>query len=196
MDFPCRAHPEDVNKVATQRPSRPLLTDLAELIETLPAFAALRPLFESRTIRIEDELYEDLYELRAELPGIDPDDDIEVTVRDGRLTITAQRSGPDENCGRSEFQYGSFARTVVLPDGADPDGVNATYDRGVLTVSVPLSEEHRLERHVEVVEIIAIDDDLDDDEDVDAHDDADDADGAHELEHAHSNGADQHEPAE
>lgn len=88
-----------MNKVATQRPSRPLLSDLAELIETVPALAALRPLFENRTMRIEDELYDDVYEVRAELPGVDPDDDIDVTVPDGKLTISAQRSGPDENCG-------------------------------------------------------------------------------------------------
>ena len=55
------------------------------------------------------------------------------------MTISAQRSGPDENCGRSEFAYGSFTRTVTLPDGADADEINATYDRGILTVSVPLS---------------------------------------------------------
>ncbi len=148
-----------MNKVATQRQSRPLLTDLAGLFESLPAFAALRPLFDTRTIRVEDELYDDVYEIRAELPGVDPEADIEVTVCDGRLTITADRALPGENCGRSEFTYGSLIRTLVLPDGADQDDVNATYDRGILTVSVPLSDEHRLEKHVEVVEIVSIEDD-------------------------------------
>ncbi|MCV7262582.1 Hsp20/alpha crystallin family protein [Mycolicibacterium poriferae] len=153
-------------------------------------------------MRIEDELYEDVYEVRAELPGVDPDDDIDVTVRDGKLTISAQRSGPDENCGRSEFAYGSFTRTVTLPDGADADEINATYDRGILTVSVPLSDEHRVERHIEVVEIIAIDDDVDiDDDDVDdADDDLGDTDvlgdtDAHGDDHRAANGADQHEHA-
>ena len=192
-----------MNKVATQRPSRPLLSDLAELIETVPALAALRPFFDNRTMRIEEELYDDLYEVRAELPGVDPDDDIDVTVRDGKLTISAQRSGPDENCGRSEFAYGSFTRTVTLPDGADADEINATYDRGILTVSVPLSDEHRIERHIEVVEIIAIDDDLDDgdigDDDVDGTgDDPDDTDELgdaddHGVDPQTANGADQHE---
>ncbi|MDY6996953.1 MAG: Hsp20 family protein [Actinomycetota bacterium] len=181
-----------MNKVATQRPSRPLLSDLTELIETLPAFAALRPLFEGRAMRIEEELYEDCYEVRAELPGIDPDDDIDVTVRDGRLTISAQRPGPDENCGRSEFQYGAFSRTLTLPDGADADEINAIYDRGILTVSVPLSDEHRLERHVEIVEILAVDDEYDDDDDDDDHDG--DAAG-HDEDQVFTNGADQHEPA-
>ncbi|HEY9264600.1 MAG TPA: Hsp20/alpha crystallin family protein [Mycobacterium sp.] len=160
-----------MNKVATQRQSRPFLTDLTLLLDGLPAFAALRPLLDSRTIRVEDELYEDMYEVRAELPGVDPDDDIEVTVRDGRLTITAERARPGENAGRSEFTYGSLTRTLVLPDGADPDDVNATYDRGILTVLVPLSDEHRLEKHIEVVEVVSIenlgedDEDQDDDED-------------------------------
>ena len=43
-------------------------------------------------------------------------------------------------------------RTVPLPAGADEDDINATYDRGILTVSVPLSEDHPTEKHVDVVE--------------------------------------------
>lgn len=170
-----------MNKVATQRTSRPLLTDLAVLLDGVPAFAALRPLFDGRAIRVEDELYDDVYEIRAELPGVDPEEDIEVTVRDGRLTITADRARPGESTGRSEFSYGSFSRTLALPDGADQDDVNATYDRGILTVSVPLSDEHRAEKHIEVVEIVGIEDDsLDEDDDLNgddlgAADDADDA---------------------
>ncbi len=86
-----------------------------------------------------------------------------MTVRDGRLTITAQRARPGENTGRSEFTYGALTRTLMLPDGADPpDDVNATYDRGILTVLVPLSDEHRLEKHIEVVEVVSIED-LDED---------------------------------
>ena len=86
-----------MNKVATQRQSRPLLTDLTGLLDSLPALAALRPLFVTRSIRIEDELHDDAYEIRAELPGVDPEEDIEVTVRDGRLTITAERARPGAN---------------------------------------------------------------------------------------------------
>lgn len=170
-------HAERVNKVATQRQSRPLLTDLAGLLDSLPTFAALRPLFDTRAIRIEDELHDDAYEIRAELPGVDPDDDIEVTVCDGRLTITAERARPDENCGHAEFTYGTLTRTLVLPDGADVDDVNATYDRGVLTVMVPLLDEHRMQKHVEIVEIVAIEDSDDEDNAIDrAADDASDPD--------------------
>jgi HSP20 family protein len=55
-------------------------------------------------------------------------------------------------------------RTVALPAGADEDDINATYDRGILTVSVPLTEEHPTEKHVEVVETILVDEDQDDDD--------------------------------
>ena len=148
-----------------------MLTDLSVLLDTVPAFAALRPLFDTRTIRIEDEMFEDVYEIRAELPGVDPEEDIEVTVRDGRLTISAERARPGENCGRTELTYGTLARTLMLPDGADQDDVNATYDRGILTISVPLSDEHRAEKHVEVIEIVGIEGDELDDEDTDDEDD-------------------------
>ncbi len=156
--FPAKRTLERVNKVAAQRQSRPLLTDLTGLLDNLPAFAALRPLFVTRAIRIEEELHDDAYEIRAELPGVDPEEDIEVTVFDGRLTINAERARPGESRGRSEFIYGSLTRTLVLPDGADQDDVNATYDRGILTVSVPLSDQHRLEKHVDVVEIVSVED--------------------------------------
>ncbi len=102
--------------------------------------------------------------LRAELPGVDPIEDIEVTVRDGQLTIKAERAQTGETNGRSEFSYGSFARTIVLPVGADEDDINATYDRGILTVSVPLTEAASAEKHVEVIETILVDEDDDDDD--------------------------------
>ena len=99
------------------------------------------------------------------MPGVDPIEDIEVTVRDGQLTIKAERTQTSESNGHSEFSYGSFVRTVPLPAGADEDDINATYDRGILTVSVPLSEDHPAEKHVEVVETILVDEDEDYDDD-------------------------------
>jgi HSP20 family protein len=162
-----------VNKPAVQRQSRPLLPDLSELfngfsgfpaLANLPALASLRPLFDSHLLRLEDEMKEGVYEVRADLPGVDPTDDIEVTVRDGQLTIKAERSQTSESNGHSEFSYGSFVRTVPLPAGADEDDIYASYDRGILTVSVPLSEDHPIEKRVEVVETILDDDDDDHDD--------------------------------
>ena len=158
-----------MNQLAVQRQSRLLLPDLPQLFNGFPTFAglaSLRSFFDGNVIRLEDEHKDGLYEVRAELPGVDPTDDIEVTVHDGRLTIKAERTQAGESNGHSEFSYGTFARTVALPAGADEDDINATYDRGILTVTVPLSEDHPAEKRVEVIETIVVDeDDYDDDDD-------------------------------
>jgi HSP20 family molecular chaperone IbpA len=160
-----------------------LLPELSELFSGfptfagIPSFAGLRPFFDSHLVRLEDEMKEGVYEVRAELPGVDPVEDIEVTVRDGQLTIKAERTQTSESNGHSEFSYGSFSRTVSLPTGADEDEINATYDRGILTVTVPLSEDHPSEKRVEVIETILVDEDEyedDDDEDDDRDDEDDD----------------------
>jgi HSP20 family protein len=191
-----------VNKSAVQRQSRPLLPELSELFSgfptfaNLPALASLRPLFDSHLLRLEDEMKDGVYEIRAELPGVDPVESIEVTVRDGRLTIKAERTQTSESNGHSEFSYGEFVRTVPLPAGADEDDINATYDRGILTVSVPLSEDHPSEKHVEIVETVLVDEDEDYEEDEDEQEDDED-DGAVVLgEHSeHEEHEVEHQPA-
>lgn len=164
-----------MNKLAVQRQSRPLLPELSHLVNGLPAFAGLRPFFENHLLRLEDETKEGIYEVRAELPGVDPIKDIGVTVRDGRLTIKALRTRTSEANGLAEFAYGSLSRTVPLPADADEDDVSATYDRGILTVSVPLTDPEPAEKHVEVFEIAPLDEDEDDIDDA-ADDDRDDID--------------------
>ena len=157
-----------MNQLAVQRQSRPLLPELPQLFSVFsgfPTIAGLRSLFDANIMRLEDETKDGYYEVRAELPGVDPTDDIEVTVHDGRLTIKAERTQTSESNGHSEFSYGSFARTVALPVGADEDDINATYDRGILTVTVPLSEDHPTEKRVEVIETILVDEDDDDEHD-------------------------------
>ena len=182
-----------MNQLAVQRQSRPLLPELSELFNGFPTFAGLaglRSFFDSHVLRLEDELKDGVYELRAELPGVDPTDDIEVTVRDGRLTIKAERTQTSESNGHSEFSYGSFMRTVALPAGADEEDINATYDRGILTVSVPLTEEHPTEKRVEIVETLLVDEDDDYDDDNDG-----DYDDQPQLEDAeHTEDEEQHRP--
>jgi len=80
------------------------------------------------------------YVIRAELPGLDPERDIEVTVEGRTLTIHAERRQEDSGSYRSEFRYGSLTRLVRLPARADAKDVTARYERGVLEVSVPLQE--------------------------------------------------------
>jgi HSP20 family protein len=179
-----------VNKLAVQRQSRPLLPELSELFSGFPGFptiAGLRPFFDGNLLRLEDEHKDGRYEVRAELPGVDPAEDIEVSVLDGQLTIKAERTQTSESNGHSEFSYGSFTRTVPLPGGADEDDITATYDRGILTVSVPLAEDHPTEKRVEVVETILVDEDDDYDEDED--------DDQPQLEEAEHSEQEQHQPA-
>ncbi|ORB66040.1 heat-shock protein Hsp20 [Mycolicibacterium tusciae] len=170
-----------MNKLAVRRQSHPLLLELSELFRPFPGFptfsglpsiAGLRPFFDNNLLRMEDETSDGRYEVRVELPGVDPIEDIEVTVRDGELTIKAERTQSAGTDGRSEFSYGSFARTIPLPVGADEDDVHATYDRGILTVSVTLADDAPVEKYVEVIETILVDEDEDDDDDDDdEHDD-------------------------
>jgi HSP20 family molecular chaperone IbpA len=134
-----------------RRQQRSLFPDIADVLAGFPSFANIRPVFDARLLRLEDEMTKDgRYEVRAEIPGVDPAKDVDITVHDGRLTIKAERTEKTESSGRSEFSYGSFERTVTLPQGADEDDVKATYDKGILTVSVKISEPKKTEKKVEI----------------------------------------------
>ena len=87
-------------------------------------------------VRIEDYTEQCAYVVRAQLPGLDSEKDVEVTVEGGVLTIHAERR---EEAHRLEFRYGSLTRSVALPGGADPDKSTASYDRGILEVRVPVN---------------------------------------------------------
>ncbi len=137
-------------KLPERRRQRSLLPEFSELFTGFPGWADLRSTLENRLIRLEDEIADGHYVVRAEIPGIDPAKDVDITVRDGRLTIKAERSEKTESHGRSEFSYGSFARSVTLPEGADEDDITASYDKGILTVSVPVSQATPAEKHIAV----------------------------------------------
>ncbi len=139
-----------MSKLPAQQRPRSFFPELSELFEGFPSWAALRPAFGNHIIRVEDEMTDDSYEVRAEIPGVDPAKDVEITVRDGQLTIKAERTEKKESDGRSEFSYGSFTRSVTLPRGADEDAITATYDKGILIVSVPVAADKAAEKHVEV----------------------------------------------
>jgi HSP20 family protein len=90
--------------------------------------------------------------VRTEVPGVDPES-IEITVEGGTLTIKGGRSFATEdtqpNYHRKEIFEGAFERTVLLPEGIDPQAVSATSKDGILEVSVPKRPEV-LPRKVEV----------------------------------------------
>jgi HSP20 family protein len=78
---------------------------------------------------------------RIDLPGMKKED-VKVEATDGRLAISGERKRESEekkeNVYRSEREYGSFYRSVPLPDGVKFDDVKATFANGVLEVSVPM----------------------------------------------------------
>ena len=115
---------------------RAMFPDLADWLGS--PWSGPPPFLAGQVFRLEESIRDDRYVIRAELPGLDPENDIEVTV-DGRiLTIRAERRQQDKGPYRSEFRYGSLARAVKLPARVDPADVTARYDKGVLEVSVPV----------------------------------------------------------
>ena len=92
----------------------------------------------------------DIYEngdnlvLKAELPGINPDD-VEIRVEDNTLYLKGDRKFEKEvkeqNYHRVERTYGTFTRTFSLPNSVDSDKVAANYKDGVLTLTMPKKEE-------------------------------------------------------
>lgn len=79
--------------------------------------------------------------IRAELPGIDPDKDVEVTVSEGMLHIRAERRHEEEKSGRGfrrrELRYGSLARSLRLPAGVRESDISASYVNGILEIRIP-----------------------------------------------------------
>ncbi|MFD1548042.1 Hsp20/alpha crystallin family protein [Nonomuraea guangzhouensis] len=124
-----------------RRESRFPFPELFDWIEH-PMFG-LRPF--GQIVRIEDYLAEGRYVLRAELPGLDPDKDVEITVGGGVLHIRAEKSRKATEPHRSEFVYGSLSRSVTLPATAKTDDVKATYQGGVLEISIGLAEDKKAE---------------------------------------------------
>jgi HSP20 family protein len=114
------------------------LPDLRDWLDA--PWVPLLPFSSASMFRVEDYLKEGTYVVRAELPGMDPDKDIEITVEGGMLTVHAERREETKQAHRSEFRYGSFTRSVALPDQADTDHITATYDKGILEVRVPVPE--------------------------------------------------------
>jgi HSP20 family protein len=110
-----------------------------------------RPFFGEDVIRVEERREKDAVVVRAELPGIDPDKDVQVTISDGMLHIEAERREVEESekagYTRRELRYGSFSRTLPLPSGARESEVSATYKDGMLEVRIPTREqapEHKI----------------------------------------------------
>ena len=83
------------------------------------------------------------YILRADLPGLS-EDDVNVELDGNVLTVSGERrsESEDRKAGyhRVERSYGSFRRSVRLPEGVDAEAITATFDKGVLEITVPKPE--------------------------------------------------------
>jgi HSP20 family protein len=85
---------------------------------------------------------DDHYVLTADLPGVDPGS-IDVTTDHGTLTLTAHRSARGEDAVQwlaNERFFGTYRRQLSLGDGVDASRIAATYENGVLTVTIPVAE--------------------------------------------------------
>lgn len=122
----------------TRRELRAPFVDLFDWLES--PLTVFRP-FGAHPLRVEDYVKDGRYVIRAELPGVDPEKDIDVTISDGVLTIKADKHEEIEDKHHSEFRYGTFIRAISLPAGADEEHIQAVYGHGVLEVTVSLKEK-------------------------------------------------------
>ena len=103
---------------------------------------SFRDLMSESAIKVEEFQEDDHLVVRAEMPGIDPEKDVEITVADHMLHLRAERHQEerteDKTGFHSEFRYGSFSRSVPLPVGTTEDDVTASYTDGILEVRFPV----------------------------------------------------------
>ena len=98
--------------------------------------------------QLEIEQKDDQIRVVAELPGV-KEDDIDLTVEDGMLTLSGEkRSERKEEGGYSERSYGRFERRVSLPSNIDEDKCSADFSDGVLTITIPRAEEKARGRRI------------------------------------------------
>ena len=92
---------------------------------------------------------DDHFLLKADLPGLGHDD-VAIEIRDNTLTISGERKSEYERRERGWYRVerstGAFSRSLALPEGVDPDGVTAEFDKGVLEVRIPKPEQKKPRR--------------------------------------------------
>ena len=92
---------------------------------------------------------DDHFVLRADLPGLS-EDDVSIEIQDNTLTISGERKAEHEEKQRGwyrvERSFGRFSRSLILPEGVDPEAVAAEFDKGVLEVRIPKPEERKPRR--------------------------------------------------
>jgi HSP20 family protein len=100
-------------------------------------------------VRIEERLDGKSYLLRAELPGLDPAKDLTVTYHDGTLRLQIRRADDRKDKTYTEFNYGSYDRTVAV-SMMDEDSIRASYQDGILEIKAKLSDQVEAPHGIEV----------------------------------------------
>ncbi len=93
---------------------------------------------------IDIEETEDVFKLSAELPGMKKDD-IKISFSNGTLTMEGERKFEKEEKNKTfhriERSYGKFKRVISMPREIEPDKAKASYEEGILTITLPKSEK-------------------------------------------------------
>lgn len=97
---------------------------------------------------------ENKYFVRAAVPGIEPND-LDISIENGVLTIRGEFKQEQElneaKVYRREYAYGTFSRSVRLPENADIEKVDAEFKNGFVTITIPVIEEEKPKAHKVVV---------------------------------------------
>src|SRR5215467_15234743 len=101
-------------------------------------------------LRIEENVDEQLYTLRAEIPGIDPAKDLTLVYHDGALRMEIRRTDVRKDKTHTEFHYGNYGRTVTLPGGVDEESILATYQDGILQITAKVAAPAEAYRKIPV----------------------------------------------
>lgn len=127
---------------------------MPDWLERWEPFRRLAEQRDAMSIPVEEYTEDGTLVIRAELPGVDPESDVSVTVDEGVLHIRAQRREHHEtrkpDMYRSELRYGMFSRAIRLPADAVAEDVTANYTDGILTVRLPIDEERAQTRRVPI----------------------------------------------
>jgi HSP20 family protein len=110
-----------------------------ELDRLTQAFGGLR----SPVMPMDAYRHDDRFVVHLDLPGVEPSS-IDITVERDVLTVSAERQwqpADDQQIVASERPHGSFSRQLFLGEGLDADAVEASYQHGVLTVTIPVAEQ-------------------------------------------------------
>ncbi|GAA3239256.1 Hsp20/alpha crystallin family protein [Actinocorallia longicatena] len=110
--------------------------DILRRLGDLRPVASLRQA--GRPIRTEDYVEDGRFVVRADLPGLDPARDIDLSVERGHLEIRAVRRVPLHERGHAGISYGLFRRVLRLPEGADGASLETDYTDGVLRLAFKL----------------------------------------------------------